>query len=253
MTTASLICTYIVGKESILNAMRPVSQIQEKKINPVAETQEENIRPVSQIPDETFRPVSQIQDETLRPVSQIHDETLRPVSQIQDETLRPVSQIQDETMRPGTTKRRQYYYKRVAPCLTNGRKTTLSEVNNTKSADTVNIDETSLSLKTLSLKPEEPEKKCDTNFEYKEGVLDPSDPIEENKIKMDSLESPEVEFDRKLGLELREKFPNLKYYSTEEDTLLRLVFNHCSEVYIFFVITYFPKPKKIPWLICFVD
>ena len=242
--SASLICTYIVGKESILNAMRPVSQIQEKKIHPVAETQEENIRPVSQIPDETFRPVSQIQDETLRPVSQIHDETLRPVSQIQDETLRPVSQIQDETMRPGTTKRRQYYYKRVAPCLTNGRKTTLSEVNNTKPADTVNIDETSLSLKTLSLKPEEPEKKCDTNFEYKEGVLDPSDPIEENKIKMDSLESPEVEFDRKLGLELREKFPNLKYYSTEEDTLLRFVFNHCSGVYIFFVITYSLKPKK---------
>jgi len=217
--------------------VRPVSQILDKKIHPISKIQEENtqpvsqiqdetMRPVSQIQDETLRPVSQIQDETMRPVSQIQDETLRPVSQIQDETMRPVSQIQDETMRPGTTKRRQYYYKRVAPCLTNGRKTTVSEVNNTKSADTVNIDETSLSLKTLSLKPEEPEKKCDTNFEYKEGVLDPSDPIKKNEIKMESSESPEVELDRKLGLELREKFPNLKYYSTEEDTLLRLVFNY---------------------------
>lgn len=163
----------------------------------------------------------------MHPVSQILDKKIHPISKIQEENTQPVSQIQDETMRPGTTKRRQYYYKRVAPCLTNGRKTTVSKVNNTKSADTVNIDETSLSLKTLSLKLEEPEKKCDTNFEYKEGVLDFSDPIEENEFKMDSSESPEVELDRKLGLELREKFPNLKYYSTEEDTLLRLVFNYC--------------------------
>jgi len=30
----------------------------------------------------------------------------------------PVERIAEESQRPGTTKRRQYYYKRVADCLT---------------------------------------------------------------------------------------------------------------------------------------
>jgi len=54
-------------------------------------------------------------DDNLMPLGK---ESVLPAVKVEDEPPLPIDGQLDECMRPGTTKRRQYYYKRVAPCLT---------------------------------------------------------------------------------------------------------------------------------------
>ena len=242
---------FVLGKESILHAIRPLSQIQEKNENMRLSTQihketssfksqaQENTRsytqleekvtiPLLQIQEEISRPVSQILEASVCPVSQIQAEAMNPVSQIQEESTQPVFQTQEEAMRPGTTKRRQYYYKRVAPCLTNKKKAVHSSGSFlSDEVQTISLDETTSSLNSLSLSSKKSEENCDISYEnakLKKEVIDliiPVDDAAEEEGIMESREEPLAEIARILGLKLRDKFPNLNYYNTEDDTVLR--------------------------------
>ena len=139
----------------------------------------------------------------------------------QDETLRP----QDETLRPGTTKRRQYYYKRIAPCLIKQRPEPEPDPSLCRLCGAAPPQgscprgDGSDELCTLSNRLQDDcrlgvDPSSSDGNECQNEVSSPTTTSDHDTTTSDgSLAASEAD--------IRTRFPNVKYYHTEEDPVLR--------------------------------